>query len=116
MAHYTGGCHCGGIAYEVDGDIGQVLECNCSLCAKRGGLLWFVPRTSFKLNTPESNYSTYTFNTHKLAHHFCPTCGIAAFTEGQMPDGTPMIAINARCLDGVEPSSLKIVQYDGRSR
>ena len=116
MARYTGGCHCGGIAYEVAGEIDQVLDCNCSMCSKRGGLLWFVPRTAFTLKTPESGYGTYRFNTHKLAHHFCPTCGIAAFTEGAMPDGTPMVAINARCLDDVEVASLKVVPYDGRSR
>jgi hypothetical protein len=116
MTHYTGGCHCGGIAYEVDGEIEQVLDCNCSMCGKRGGLLWFVPRAAFDLKTPESNYRTYTFNTHKLEHHFCPTCGISPFTEGTAPDGTPMVAINARCLEGVEPASLKIVQFDGRSR
>ena len=116
MTHYTGGCHCGGIAYEVDGEIEQVLDCNCSMCGKRGGLLWFVPRAAFDLKTPEANYRTYTFNTHKLEHHFCPTCGISPFTEGTAPDGTAIIAINARCLEGVEPSSLKIVPFDGRSR
>lgn len=33
-----------------------------------------------------------------------------------MPDGTPMVAINARCLEGVDPASLKVVHFDGRSR
>ncbi len=116
MAMYDGGCHCGRIAYSVEGEIDQVLDCNCSLCARRGGLLWFVPRTAFTLRTPESDYGTYTFNTHRLQHHFCPTCGISPFTEGTAPDGTAIIAINARCLEGVEPSSLKVVQFDGRSR
>lgn len=116
MARYTGGCHCGGIAYEVEGQIDQVIDCNCSMCAKRGGLLWFAPRTAFTLKTPESGYATYRFNTHRLAHHFCPTCGISPFTEGAMPDGTPMVAINARCLDEVDVASLKVVPYDGRSR
>lgn len=116
MATYDGGCHCGRIAYTVEGEIDQVLDCNCSLCARRGGLLWFVPRTAFTLKTPEADYSTYTFNTHKLQHHFCANCGISPFTEGQMPDGTPMVAINARCLEGVEPASLKVVYFDGRSR
>lgn len=116
MATYTGGCHCGRIAYTVEGEINQVLDCNCSMCARRGGLLWFVPATAFTLKTPASDYGTYTFNTHKLQHHFCPQCGISPFTEGKMPDGTPTICINARCLDDVDPASLKVVKYDGRSR
>ena len=32
------------------------------------------------------------------------------------PDGKAMAAVNARCLEGVEPSSLKIMPFDGRSR
>ena len=116
MAKYTGGCHCGAIAYDVEGEIDQVLDCNCSLCSRRGGLLWFVPASAFTLKTPESNYGTYRFNTMKLAHHFCKSCGIAPFTEGSAPDGTPVVCINARCLDGVDVASLKVVPYDGRSR
>lgn len=116
MATYEGGCHCGRIAYTVEGEIDQVIDCNCSMCSRRGGLLWFVPREAFTLKTKEGDYGTYTFNTHRLQHHFCQTCGISPFTEGQKPDGTAMVAINARCLEGVEPSSLKVVPFDGRAR
>lgn len=116
MATYTGGCHCGRIAYQVDGEIDQVLDCNCSLCAKRGGLLWFVPRSALTLKTPEGDYGTYHFNKHVIDHHFCPTCGISPFSEGKMPDGSPIACVNARCLDDVDPATLKIVPYDGRSR
>ncbi|MFC3551053.1 GFA family protein [Lysobacter cavernae] len=116
MAHYTGGCHCGRVAFEVDGEIEQVLDCNCSLCLKRGGLLWFVPREAFTLKTPESNHGTYRFNTHRLAHHFCPECGVASFSEGSKPDGSPMVAINVRSLDGIDLGTLQVVPFDGRSR
>ncbi|TGS95616.1 GFA family protein, partial [Mesorhizobium sp. M8A.F.Ca.ET.213.01.1.1] len=30
---YKGGCHCGKVAYEVEGEIGGVVRCNCSICA-----------------------------------------------------------------------------------
>ena len=52
---YQGSCHCGKIRYEVEGDIGEVTECNCSICRRRGHLLWFVPRSRLRLHTPESN-------------------------------------------------------------
>ena len=61
---YQGSCHCGGIAFEVEGDFRQGVDCNCSLCRRRGGLLAFVARDKFKLTTPEENLSTYTFNSH----------------------------------------------------
>ena len=111
---YSGSCHCGRIAFEVDGVVDQVIDCNCSLCRRRGGLLWFVPRAALRLSTPESNLSTYTFNKHVLQHRFCSHCGIAPFSEGEKK-GTKMAAINARCLDGLDLSSLKVVKVDGRS-
>ena len=114
MAH-KGSCHCGRIAFEVDGDPAQVVECNCSICSRRGSLLWFVPRAQLRLSTPESDLATYTFNKRRIRHHFCPTCGCAPFAFGTDEKGTATAAVNVRCLEDVEPSRLKIVPFDGRS-
>jgi len=113
---YQGGCHCGRIGFEVEGRIDQVVDCNCSMCRKRGGLLWFVPRGKLRLATPEADLGTYTFNTHQLRHHFCPACGIAPFSDGRGPGDVEMAAINVRCLDGVEPATLKVVAFDGKNK
>ena len=113
---YKGSCHCGRISYEVDGDLGQVIECNCSHCIRKGYLLWFLPREKLRLMTPESSLATYTFNKHVINHHFCSYCGCAPFGFGVGPSGAPTAAVNVRCLEGVELSSLKRVPFDGRSR
>ena len=113
---HQGSCHCGQIAYTVEADIKEVLDCNCSLCRRRGGLLAFVEAKDFALRTPKDNYDTYTFNRHKLQHHFCPTCGIAPFSEGAGPDGRAMVAINVRCLPGVDLATLTVKPYDGASK
>ncbi len=113
---HEGSCHCGGIAFTVEGEIGGVLDCNCSLCRRRGGLLWFVPAAAFQLETPRAQLATYTFNQHRIQHHFCPNCGIAPFGEGTAPDGTTMLAINVRCLPGVDLDALEVTRYDGASR
>ncbi len=112
---YNGGCHCGQIAFQAEADIEQVMECNCSHCSRKGYLLWFVPREKLRLLTPESNLATYTFNKHIIKHHFCPKCGCAPFGFGVDPSGAATAAVNARCLEGVEPSALKIIPVDGRS-
>lgn len=112
---YQGSCHCGRIAFEVEGDLQQVMECNCSHCSRKGYLLWFVPRAQLKLATPESAMATYTFNKHVIKHHFCPTCGCAPLGFGADRAGAETAAINVRCVQGVEPSTLKIVPVDGRS-
>ena len=113
---YSGSCHCGKIAFDVEGKLDQAMDCNCSMCRRRGGLLWFVPRADLKLKTLEANLGTYTFNKHNLQHHFCRTCGIAPFSEGTHPKtGQPMAAVNVRCLNDVDLKALKIVPIDGAS-
>ena len=79
MTTHQGGCHCGKIAFTVDGDISGVVSCNCSMCQRKGILMWFVPRESLKLTTSVEDVGTYTFNNHKILHRFCPHCGIGIF-------------------------------------
>ena len=50
---YKGSCHCGAVAYEVEGDIQGVIMCNCSICHRKGAPLWFVPRTSLRFQKGE---------------------------------------------------------------
>lgn len=112
---YNGSCHCGNIAFEVDGELTQVADCNCSICSRIGSLLWFVPRASLRLLTPEENLAAYTFGKATIRHAFCPTCGIHPFGEGTEPSDSPMAAINVRCLEDVDISALPVQHYDGRS-
>lgn len=113
--HYTGSCHCGKVAFEVEGDLKQVIDCNCSICEKKGALLWFVPRAQLKMLTPDENLKRYTFGKGAINHCFCPACGIHPLGEGAAPDGTLMAAINVRCLDGVDLAALSVQKYDGRA-
>ena len=115
MTTHAGSCHCGAIAFEVDGDIASGLACNCSMCARRGSLLWFVPRASLRLKTPESAVATYTFNKHAIQHRFCPTCGIHTFGEGTDPKGNAIAAVNLRCVDGLDLEVVPIHHYDGKA-
>lgn len=112
---YHGGCHCGGIAFEVEGEFRQAVDCNCSLCRRRGGVLAFVPRSSLKLKTPVANLSTYRFNRHVIRHHFCSTCGIAPFAEADETDGETTSMINLRCLPDFDLDSVEVIRFDGRA-
>ena len=113
--NYRGSCHCGKIAYEVEGEIGAVIDCNCSICSRKGALLWFVPRASMRLLTPEADASEYLFNKHHIHHRFCPTCGIHPYAVGTDGKGNAMAAINVRCLEGVDLSKLQVKPFDGRA-
>ena len=112
---YAGSCHCGKIAYEVEGEPREGVQCNCSICSRRGYLLWFLPREALTLKTPEADMSHYSFNQHRIKHYFCPECGCAPFGMGAGKDGKLMAAINLRCLPELDLASIKIKPFDGKS-
>ena len=113
--NYQGSCHCGNIKFEVEGQIESVMSCNCSICQRKGILMWFVPREKLHLLTPEDAISTYTFNKHTIQHRFCANCGIHPFGEAKDPKGNAMAAINIRCLEDVDISAYPVNQFDGRA-
>ncbi|MEO8155212.1 MAG: GFA family protein [Rhizobacter sp.] len=112
---YTGSCHCGKVAFEVEGQVDAAMACNCSMCQRKGSLLWFVPRTSFTLLSPEDAASTYLFNKHHIRHRFCPSCGIHPYADGTDPKGNAMAAINVRCIEGIDLDTVKVTHFDGRA-
>jgi len=112
---HSGSCHCGAVRYEVTTNLTPVISCNCSICIRTGSILTFVPKSQFKLLSGEENLSDYQFNTRKVHHLFCKTCGIRSFGTGTAPDGSEMIAINVRCLEGVDVSKLEVTQVDGKN-
>jgi hypothetical protein len=116
MKHYYGGCQCGAVKYEVDVDLDQTITCNCSRCQMLGSVLSFTPADKFTLLSGEQSQTEYLFNKYAIRHFFCKVCGIESFARGKMPNGSPMVAVNANCLTGVEPRSLKSHHYDGRSK
>ena len=115
MTTFTGSCHCGTIAFEVDGEIDSGLACSCSICSRRGSLLWFVPRPNLRLKTPDPAASTYTFNKHAIKHRFCPKCGIHTFGEGTDPKGNAIAAINLRCIENLDLSAVPVHHFDGKA-
>lgn len=113
---FRGSCHCGKVAYSLDADPPtEAMECNCSICRRKGYLLHFAAPDGFTLETPREEIAAYTFRTHNIRHQFCKTCGCAPFSEGTGPGGKQMVAINLRCAEGIDPASLKVTQFDGAS-
>lgn len=115
MGHH-GSCHCGRIAFDVEGDVHDVIDCNCSMCRRRGGLLAFFPHEAFTLTTTPGDYGTYRFNKEQIEHHFCLTCGVSPFSEGVHPkSGAKMACVNVRCLPDVDLATLNVQKVDGAS-
>lgn len=110
---YSGGCHCGAVRFEVRVNPNEqvVLDCNCSICQKKGFLHLIVPPDRFCLLSGEEALVSYHFNTGIAKHLFCRTCGIHAFYR---PRSHPeAYDVNVRCLDGQVLSQFRIEPFDG---
>jgi hypothetical protein len=112
-ATYHGSCQCGAVAFEADLDLDRTVVCNCSRCRRLGSTPAYAPRDRFRLLSGEAELTAYRFNAQTIEHLFRRTCGIEAFACGATPDGAPMAAVNANCLDGVDARALKSTAYDG---
>ncbi len=116
MKTYTGGCHCGKVRYTAEADLsGDIISCNCSNCQMRGLLLTFIPQEQFTLLSDETDTQDYRFNKKKIAHMLCKHCGVEAFGRGTRPDGTATVALNVRCVDDVDLTTLTLKEVDGKS-
>lgn len=76
----------------------------------------FVPESAFRLLSDADAQAEYQFNKKVIHHTFCPECGIGSYSYGTPPGGARrMVAVNVRCLDGVDAAALKPTLYDGKS-
>ena len=112
-AWHKGGCHCGAVAFEVAApDAVELVDCNCSMCAKTGYLHLIVAKKDFKLLRGDKVLTTYTFNTGAAKHMFCSVCGIKSFyVPRSHPEG---YSVNFRCMDGNEFTSVITTEFDGK--
>ena len=79
--------------------------------------LWtFVTPDKFALRAGGEGLADYQFNKKVIHHLFCPNCGVGSFSRGQGQNGAETIAINVRCLDGVDIAALRLATFDGKSR
>lgn len=113
MSTHAGSCHCGKVAFEVTGNFGGAMVCNCSYCRRAGHMLAFTTPEHFRLTTRDADVSTYLFNTQKISHYFCSSCGISTHGSGVGPDGKRMVAVNLRCVPDIDLDTLEVQAFDG---
>ncbi len=114
MVTHKGGCHCRGVRFEVEAPARiEVIDCNCSMCAKSGYLHLIVPKEQFRLLSGEQALTSYEFNTRTAKHLFCSVCGIKSFyVPRSHPDG---YSVNARCIDEGSVEAMVTIAADGRN-
>ena len=110
---HSGGCHCGRVRFRARFRSWDALDCNCSICKKKGFLHAIVPRDDFELSSGAELLSSYEFNTKTAKHRFCSICGAHAFyTPRSHPD---RVDVNVRCLDGELAGRFVVQAFDGEN-
>jgi hypothetical protein len=73
----TGGCTCGNVRYQVDGEPKRVGLCHCTLCRQETGSVFMAfavwPRTAFSFSGETRTWE---------GRNFCPNCGSRLFSIG----------------------------------
>ncbi len=74
----TGSCLCGGVQYEINGEITAVTNCHCSLCRKMSGSAFAsgatIPASSFRFTSGENLLKQWE-SSPGYQRVFCGRCG-----------------------------------------
>ena len=87
---YAGSCLCGGLRYEIQGEIGDIVQCHCQRCRKANGTAFATnaPIQKADFNIVQGEHLLKKFqSTETTARCFCADCG------------SPIISIKAETPD-----------------
>lgn len=79
-----GRCECGGVAYQVDGDINDFSHCHCSQCRRIHGAAFAsyagVAKTAFEYLPGKGAVASYA-SSESHSRVFCPICGSSIMVQ-----------------------------------
>jgi len=98
----TGGCLCGAVRYEYDGETGPANYCHCADCRRCTGsafnIVVRIEARLFRLVSGNPTGFTKTGDSgNALTRHFCPECGSPLYTSS--PRHPESYYLKAGCLD-----------------
>ena len=99
----TGRCLCGGVRFEINGQLGPIIYCHCSICRRASG-------SSFATNASVRKENFRILNGHELIKEyesspgnkraFCSKCGSPLY--GTFADISSVRRVRLGALDSVE--------------
>jgi|SRR5580704_8406453 hypothetical protein len=108
---HTGSCHCGRVRFELQAKLANAMDCNCSLCRRKGALWHGASDTTLRIVAGEQELTLYQFGTLTAKHYSCRHCGVSPFSRPRLDPRR--WAVNLRCIEGLDLSSLEIRSFDG---
>ena len=110
----SGGCHCGAVRFEAEVPRRvEVLDCNCSICAKTGFRHLIVPHGDLRLLSGKEALVSYRFGTGAAEHLFCRNRGVKSFYQ---PRSYPQAwSVNLNAVDDASGLEVEFRSFDGRN-
>lgn len=109
-AAVSGGCQCGAVRFQIQGELGRASICHCRMCQKAFGS-FYGPLVSAPGLVWTRGAPKYFRSSNRVRRGFCADCGTPLTYEPD--DGPAEVAIGA--FD--DPSSLRpVIQHDVAAR
>ena len=93
----TGGCYCGAVRYEVNGEPQASLQCYCRECCYLSGgnsvPLMRFSLEDFQLPSGEMKQVRRADLEHPVTRHFCETCGTGVANETPKRPGAIIVKV-----------------------
>ncbi len=103
--NFRGGCLCGAVQYEANGDSENASYCHCDDCKRATGgpytvgVLVQIDQLSIISGHPKG-YTTTADSGRPITREFCPQCGSPLFTKTE--EYPNLVWLKAGCLDKPE--------------
>lgn len=111
----TGSCHCGAVRLSVAHKPAFVNFCDCSLCAKSGGVWGYYESPEVTVEGETSAYCRADYDQPAVEMHFCPKCGTTThWITTEHFDGERM-GVNARIFEPGQLAGIEARFPDGRN-
>ena len=107
-------CHCGIVELEIQTDLKNIKQCNCSICIRKNAKMCMVPKEAINIIKGKENLTSYKFNTMIAEHFFCKICGI--YTHHNRRSDPNGAAINIGCIDLIDPFKYKAEFIDMKNK
>ena len=117
MAKFSGGCLCGAVRYESDGEPVAAGHCHCLDCRRSSGTGHCshlgLPEAGFKLTGELRFFDAPADSGNVVSRGFCPTCGSPIYSTNSGMTG--VLFLRASSLDDPELFNPQLVVFTKRA-
>lgn len=114
----SGGCLCGAVRYEIEGEPSFVCKCYCSDCHKESGTghltVIAVPEEGTTISGETRSFVKLGDSGLKVTRQFCPACGTTLLARPEVMPG--MLIVRTGTLDDSSELEVTMALFGGSSR